>query len=97
MTRQEAIDRLRQRQSELKQAGVTHLFLFGSTARDEAGDASDVDLFFDYDPRDFGLFALMEVKAKAAEILARPADVISRDSLHPLLRPQIEAGALQVF
>jgi predicted nucleotidyltransferase len=30
--------------------GATALYLFGSTARDEAGEASDLDLFIDYDP-----------------------------------------------
>lgn len=97
MNREEAIERLRRRQGELMRAGVTHLYMFGSTARGEAGADSDVDLFFDYDRRDFGLFALIAVKDMASEILKRPADVISRDSLHPLLRARIEASAVQVF
>jgi hypothetical protein len=43
-----------------------HLYLFGSTARDEAGEDSDVDLFFDHPEGPLGLFALMEVKEAAA-------------------------------
>ena len=45
MKRDEAISRLQQHQTDLKRLGVEHLYMFGSTARDEAGDDSDVDLF----------------------------------------------------
>ena len=43
--RDEAISRLQQHEADLKRLGVEHLYTFGSTARDEAGDDSDVDLF----------------------------------------------------
>jgi predicted nucleotidyltransferase len=45
MKRDEAISRLQQHEAELKRLGVEHLYMFGSTARGEAGDDSDVDLF----------------------------------------------------
>ena len=45
MKRDEAISRLQQHETDLKRLGVEHLYMFGSTARDEAGDDSDVDLF----------------------------------------------------
>ena len=83
--------------SELKQLGVEHLYLFGSTARDDARQESDVDLFFDYPKGTLSLFGLMEIKERAAEILGRPTDIMTRDSLHKVLRAAIEASALQVF
>jgi len=49
MTRDEALTRLRYRESDLKRIGVQSLYLFGSTARNEAEASSDVDLFFDYE------------------------------------------------
>jgi hypothetical protein len=45
MKRDEAISRLQQHEADLKRSGVEHLYMFGSTARGEAGDDSDVDLF----------------------------------------------------
>ncbi len=97
MTRDEAITRLLAHEAELKRLGVQHLYLFGSTARDEATDQSDVDLYFDYTKGSFSLFDLMNVKEFAAQILGREADVMSRDSLHRMLRPRIEASAVCVF
>jgi hypothetical protein len=97
MQRDEAITKLREHAAELRQLGVQHLHLFGSTARGEAGEDSDVDLFFDYERGKLGLFELMDVKERTSRILGRKADVMTRDSLHKVLRSRIEAAGLQVF
>jgi hypothetical protein len=88
MERSDAIARLRAHEAELKRLGVLHLYLFGSTARGDAREDSDVDLFFDYEQGKLGLFELMEVKDAAARILG---------SLHRVLRERIEATAVPVF
>jgi predicted nucleotidyltransferase len=97
MEANDAIARLKAHEAELKQLGVQHLYLFGSTARGEARDDSDVDLFFDHEKGKLSLFGLMDVKERASEILGRKADIMTRDSLHRVLRKRIEASALQVF
>ncbi len=97
MERGEAIARLLAHEAELKQLGIEHLFLFGSTARGDARDDSDVDLFFDHPKGSIGLYELMDVKAAASRILGRKADIMTRRSLHRALRDRIEASALQVF
>ncbi len=98
MDRIAAIARLKEHEAELKKLGVEHLYLFGSTARGEAREDSDVDLFFDHPLGSLGLFDLMDVKeAAAARILGRKIDIMTRRSMHPILREQIEASALQVF
>jgi predicted nucleotidyltransferase len=96
MQRDEAITKLREHEAELQRLGVRHLYLFGSTARGEARE-DDVDLFFDYEKGMLGLFGLMDVKEETSRILGRKADIMTRDSLHKVLRPRIEASALQVF
>ena len=93
----DVIERLRAHEAELKGLGVQRLYLFGSTAAGTAGAASDVDLLFDYERGAFGLFELMDVKQRASDILGRRADIMTRDSLHRTLRPQIEAAAVLVF
>jgi len=97
MDRTAAITKLKEHEAELKQLGVEHLYLFGSTARGEAREDSDVDLFFDHPLGSLGLFELMDVKDAAARILGRKTDIMTRRSLHPVLRERIEASALQVF
>lgn len=97
MQRDEAITKLKQHETELRQLGVEHLYLFGSTARGEAREDSDIDLFFDHPEGSLGLFQLMDVKDTAARILGRKTDIMTRRSLHPVLRARIEASALQVF
>ena len=97
MNRAEAITRLQQHEAELKKLGVERLFMFGSMSRDEARDDSDIDLFFDYQKGRLGLFELMDVKNYAARILGRKTDIMTRDSLHKVLRRQIEAAAVRIF
>lgn len=70
MDRDQAITRLATQATELKQLGIDHPFLFGSTARGEAQPDSDVDLLFDHPRGRLGLFQLMTVKEGADAILA---------------------------
>ena len=97
MQRDEAITKLKEHETELRQLGIEHLYIFGSTARGEAREDSDVDLFFDHPEGSLGLFQLMDVKDAAARILGRRTDIMTRRSLHPVLRQRIKASALQVF
>jgi predicted nucleotidyltransferase len=97
MNRAEAIATLKRHEPELRRLGVEHLYLFGSTARDDARADSDIDLFFDYERGKLGLFELMDIKERASTILGRRADIMTRDSLHKVLRRRIEDTALQIF
>ncbi len=97
MDRDAAMTTLMAHQAEFERLGVEHLYLFGSTARNEAREDSDVDLFFDHPEGSIGLYELMEVKETAARILGRKTDIMTRRSLHPVLRAAIEASARQVF
>ena len=97
MERDAAIAALKQHEAALKRLGVEHLFLFGSTARGDAREDLDVDLFFDYPRGTFGLYELMDVKETAARILGRKADIMTRDSIHKALRARVEADAIPVF
>jgi predicted nucleotidyltransferase len=97
MERDEAMRTLQQHEADLRRLGVEHLYMFGSTARGEANNDSDVDLFFDYQKGKLGVYELMDVKAYAASILGRKTDIKTRDSLHKTLREAIEATAVRVF
>jgi predicted nucleotidyltransferase len=98
MTRGEAIARLKDCAGEIQARGATSLYLFGSSARDEARPDSDLDLFIDYDPaRHFSLVDLAAIKNFLQGQLATEVDVTTRDSLHPRLRDRIVTSAVRVF
>jgi hypothetical protein len=56
---------LAQHREELRGSGVASLLLFGSVARGQATEASDIDLVVEFD-RAVGLFALLRLQARAA-------------------------------
>ena len=67
----------------MKRLGVEHLYLFGSTARGEAREDSDVDLFFDHPQGSLGLFEQgIEIIAEASRHL--PEDLKARHPKFPL-------------
>lgn len=97
MKRSDAIFRLQSHADQLRSAGVAGLYLFGSTARDEAEAGSDVDLFFDTIQPGYSLFDVMALRDMLVDLLRSRVDVMTRGSLHPYLRPRIEAEAVKVF
>ncbi len=97
MTRADIIAALRNQAPDIRALGATSIYLFGSAARGEARDDSDIDLFVDYDPDKFSFVELIRLRERLSHILGRPADLTTREGLHPMLRPAIEAEAIKVF
>lgn len=98
MKRDQVVALLKQHEPEFRNAGVEALFLFGSLARDEARDASDIDLFFDLArPQGFTLFDLVGLQQRMEDILGTRVDLMTRKGIHPRRRPSIEAAAVRVF
>jgi uncharacterized protein len=98
MDRATAIAKLGQIADAVKARGATSLYLYGSTARDEAGAGSDLDLFIDYDPTSrFNALDLVDIKLFLEEELHASIDLTTRDGLHPRLREKIEKSAMRIF
>ena len=76
--------------------GVVSLAVFGSTARNESTQQSDIDLLVDFD-RDVGLFHFFEIQHRLEEIIGVPkVDLIQKGAIHPALRNQILSEAVNV-
>jgi predicted nucleotidyltransferase len=100
MNAQSTIDRLKAMQPELARSGVAALFLFGSFARGEADEDSDVDLAFEIDDAfDSGFSLLDQAKLQnlLEEKLGRKVDFLERHAIHRDLRPRIEREMVRVF
>ncbi|MGC9969252.1 MAG: nucleotidyltransferase domain-containing protein [Bryobacteraceae bacterium] len=89
---------LRDHEDDLRRRGVRHASVFGSVARGEARDASDVDVLVDLDPdRPMGIFEYSRLKLYAGELLDGAGDVVNRKTLKPLLRDAILREAIDAF
>ncbi|RIK43495.1 MAG: nucleotidyltransferase [Chloroflexi bacterium] len=96
MKRAEALQRLSTHREELrKQFGVVSLALFGSTARDETTQHSDVDLLVEFD-RPTGLFGLLRLQFHLEELLGCPVDLGTLDGLKPRIRDRVLAESIHV-
>ena len=99
MKRAEVIGRLKAVEPRLRAHGIAALYLFGSYARDEARDDSDVDVFVDKTPgrrfslNDFvGVYAVLRDAVPGSEI-----NYTTREGIVEFYRPQIEQSAIRIF
>jgi len=97
MRRSQVIDKLRFHADAIRGHGVIALYLYGSAARDDAGENSDVDLFADVDYQRFGFIPFMDLRDYLAKLLDRKVDFTTRNALHPDLRDRITSSAIKVF
>lgn len=96
MQKDVAIAKLKEYEDLVRGLGATALYLYGSTARDEARTDSDVDLFIEYRPG-FSLLDLVGIQQELGERLGLSVQVGTRDGLHPRLRKRIEQSAIKIF
>ncbi len=83
-------------QEHLSQLGTRHLAIFGSTARNETTQSSDIDILVDFDAKK-GFFVFADLKFYLEDILKCEVDLVSTRALHPALKRRILDEAKQVF
>jgi predicted nucleotidyltransferase len=97
MTLREAKRRLARERTALHALHVRHISVFGSTARDEAGPHSDVDLLVEFEPEVVGMFTFVRVLDSLADMLDTRIDLATPQALRPEMRDEILAEAVRVF
>ncbi|MCS1412223.1 MAG: hypothetical protein M2R45_05428 [Verrucomicrobia subdivision 3 bacterium] len=68
--------------------GIYNVRVFGSMARDDADETSDVDLLVALSPDKTGL-ALGGLLMDVQKLLGRRVDVLTEPALHPALRERV--------
>ena len=94
MRREEALARLAAHRGELQSMGIESLSIFGSVARDEAADGSDVDLLVEF-ARPIGLLEFARVRRRLTEILGCQADLVTVAALRDEMRSEVLKEAIR--
>jgi predicted nucleotidyltransferase len=98
MSREHILATLRAHEAELRAAGVVHLSVFGSVARGEATDASDVDLMAEFDPaKQQTLFTLGGLQYQLSEWLGTEVDLAVAKWMREQIRERAEREAVVAF
>lgn len=75
--------------------GIESIGLFGSVARDEAKENSDVDICIKTTKAD--MFALVHIKEDLQELMSTHIDIVRiRDKMNPFLKNRIKKEAIYV-
>ncbi len=92
------LSRLKAHERELRDLGVAHLSLFGSTARGENGPASDVDLAATFDvAARVGMFRFAEINARLQDLLGVPVDLVGEPARKAAMQREIDKDRVRVF
>ena len=90
--------KLRERETELKAAGIMRLSLFGSVARGEASSESDVDLMAEFDPeKQFSLLEMVGLENRLTDILGVRVELTRARALKDHIRERVAREAVLAF
>ena len=93
-TREEILEALASQRSLFDRYGVIAVSLFGSVARGDATEDSDIDLLVEFS-QPIGLLQFVELKRLLEERLGRPVDLVTPKALKPQLRDRILKEAIR--
>ncbi len=82
--------------AELRRLGVDDIRLFGSFARGNPSIDSDVDLLVAFRPGQKTFDQFMALVFFLEDLLGRPVELVTRESLSPYLGPHILASSENV-
>jgi hypothetical protein len=98
MDRAAILARLKEHEAELRRRGVARVALFGSAARGEAREGSDIDLMVDIDPNSpVGVFEYAGIVNYLQDLFPGRVDVADHAGLKQLVRPAAERDAVYAF
>ena len=85
----------RERKGLTERYPIAALSVFGSVARDEAREDSDVDILVEFS-RPVGLFQFIELQQTLEALLGSKVDLGTRRSLKPRIKEQVLQEAIRV-
>ena len=73
----------------LKENGVKRASIFGSFARGEEKEGSDIDFLIEFEDDEKSLIDLIKLKEELEDELGMEVDILTYMSIHPLLKSRI--------
>jgi predicted nucleotidyltransferase len=96
MKRQDVLRILQEERKELvDRYNISTLAVFGSVARDDARQDSDVDILVEFN-RPVGLFQFIELQQRLESLLGSKVDLGTPRSLKPRIKEQVLQEAIRV-
>jgi len=92
MTRDDILATIRANEAELRKFQVNELALFGSFARGEETEASDIDFYVEFDRKTFDNY--MGVRRLLEHLFPRKIDLVIKSGIRPRLRDNILSEAI---
>lgn len=80
----------------LKEAGVVRSSLFGSYARGEATDKSDIDILVEFSGGK-SLLDLVDLEFKLEGVLGKKVDLVTFNSISPYIKDYIQKDQIQIL
>lgn len=92
------LDKIKEKISPiLQKSDVSRSFVFGSFARGEENEDSDVDLIVEFNKDDKSLIDLAGLELELEEVLGRKVDLLTRGGIYHRLRDRIEKESIRIF
>mgnify|MGYP001554127448 FL=1 len=95
MNQKQVVTRIQANQARLTELGVASLSLFGSMARGDSTEDSDIDLLVRFDGHaDFDRY--MDLKLFLEDLLGQRVDLVTEQALREEIRAHVEQDLLRV-
>lgn len=83
-------------QNYFKSQPVNRAYLFGSYARGEQDEKSDIDLLVEFDSKT-DLFSFIRMKNELETLLQKPVDLVSSKGVSRFIKPFIEKEKILIY
>lgn len=76
--------------------GISNLFLFGSQARGDSSEDSDIDLIAKFD-KPIGLIEFVKAEQELSQMFSKPVDLLTERSINPKIKESIQRDLLSLY
>ena len=95
--KKEVLDKIKILKNKYEPDGFIVLGIFGSYARGEENEKSDIDILIEYQGKDKSLFDLVDLKYDLEKTLSRKVDLVTYSSIYWRIRDRVLAEQVVIL